>query len=96
MMYSQTKVGLDRTEIDAIIHTSMAATVTAVQEHADGMFNVAYRVDLGGGEPVFLKVAPPDSIPVLAYERQIMHTEMELSYRAPHHVSTAAQDACST
>jgi aminoglycoside phosphotransferase (APT) family kinase protein len=45
-------------------------------ELGHGWFNVAYRIRLRDGSEVVLKIAPPASVEVLAYERGAMATEL--------------------
>ncbi|MFD9735175.1 phosphotransferase family protein [Umezawaea sp. NPDC059074] len=47
-----------------------------VEELGHGWFNVAYRIRLADGEPVVLKIAPPASVEVMTYERDMMRTEV--------------------
>ncbi len=42
------------------------------EELTEGYFNVAYEVIFESGRRVILKVAPPEGIPVMAYEKNIM------------------------
>ena len=45
-------------------------------ELGHGWFNAAYRIRLRDGSEVVLKIAPPASVEVLAYERGAMATEL--------------------
>lgn len=47
-----------------------------VSELGHGWFNVAYRIRLRDGSEVVLKIAPPASVEILAYERGAMATEL--------------------
>jgi aminoglycoside phosphotransferase (APT) family kinase protein len=55
-----------------------SALVHTFQELTDGYFNAAYLIELAGDRRCVLKVAPPDSVRVLRYERDIMHAEVEV------------------
>jgi aminoglycoside phosphotransferase (APT) family kinase protein len=55
-----------------------AAMVRAFEELTDGYFNAAYLIELADGRRCVLKVAPPDAVRVLRYERDIMHAEVEV------------------
>lgn len=46
-------------------------------ELKDGFFNTAYWVETTGGEKWVIKIAPPDNIPVLRYEKNILNAEVE-------------------
>jgi aminoglycoside phosphotransferase (APT) family kinase protein len=50
-------------------------------ELSDASFNTAYRIRLANGDGLVLKVAPDPTMPVLAYEHDIMRTET-LFYRS--------------
>ena len=52
------------------------------EELTEGYFNVAYEVIFESGRRVILKVAPPEGIPVMAYEKNIMFAEVEAMKRA--------------
>jgi aminoglycoside phosphotransferase (APT) family kinase protein len=54
------------------------AVVRMFQELTDGYFNAAYLIELGDGMRCVLKVAPPDSVRVLRYEREIIYAEVEV------------------
>lgn len=47
------------------------------EELTEGYFNVAYEITLLSGRSVILKVAPPDEVPVMSYEKNIMFAETE-------------------
>lgn len=48
----------------------------AVSELKEGWFNAAYNLRLADGREVILKIAPPRDAEVLAYEKDIMATEV--------------------
>ncbi len=76
---SRTKVDLSRAEIEALARAAFGAraTILEVSPAREGWYNAGYALSLGGAGPerCFLKVAPPDDIPVLTYERQLMRAE---------------------
>jgi aminoglycoside phosphotransferase len=64
----------------------LAAGEDALSELKEGWFNAAYNVCLADGREVILKIAPPRGAEVLAYEQNIMATEvasMRLAARNP-------------
>jgi aminoglycoside phosphotransferase (APT) family kinase protein len=77
-MHSRTKRTLTARQLDTMLRSSAGIGCRAGTEPAeltDGWFNSAYRVVLDDGRPAVVKVAPPDGVPVLRYERGIMATE---------------------
>lgn len=46
-------------------------------ELTEGYFNVAYEIELDGGERVILKVAPAPDARIMTYEKNIMYSEVE-------------------
>ena len=48
----------------------------AVQELKEGWFNAIYKVRLADGRTVILKIAPPPNVEIMAYEKNIMATEV--------------------
>ena len=74
-MQSQTKRLLTAEQLDAMLRRSSGTGCRLEGELTDGWFNSAYRVRLDDGRPAVVKVAPPDGVPVLRYERGIMATE---------------------
>ncbi|MFN8473009.1 MAG: aminoglycoside phosphotransferase family protein [Anaerolineae bacterium] len=82
---------------------TLAAGDDAVTELKEGWFNAAYNVRLSDGRDVILKIAPPKDAEVLAYEQNIMATEvtaMRLASQNPaipvpeiYHFNTA-RDVC--
>jgi aminoglycoside phosphotransferase (APT) family kinase protein len=59
-------------------HMGSATRISSYQELTEGFFNAAYRVELADGMVCVLKVAPPPEVRVLRYEREILHTEVEV------------------
>lgn len=79
---SRTKVAPTPSEIEAMARAAFGAAVRVAACHPaeQGLYNAAYLLDLFGGGPerVFLKVAPPDDVPVLTYEKDLLRTEIEV------------------
>ncbi len=79
---SRTKVDLAPAAIEALAREAFgsSARVTACRPAQEGMYNAAYHLDLAGAGPdrAFLKVAPPDGLEVLTYERDLLRTEITL------------------
>jgi len=77
---SRTKVDLTPGEIEALARAAFGAStrVAACQPAEQGLYNAAYLLDLAGAGPprAFLKVAPPDDVPVLTYEKDLLRTEI--------------------
>lgn len=79
-MYSRTKTIVSTPQLEQIArrHLGPGRTLHAAVELEDGCYNAAYRLELDDGSRYILKVAPPDHIPVLRYERDIMRAEVEV------------------
>lgn len=80
-MESRTKNKKTREQIARMVARAfggqgIAAGEDAVRELKEGWYNVAYAVCLDDGREVILKIAPPKDADVLAYERNIMETEV--------------------
>ncbi|HJP77998.1 MAG TPA: aminoglycoside phosphotransferase family protein [Pseudonocardiaceae bacterium] len=54
-----------------------ADEVTEIAELSEGTFNTAYRVRRSSGADLVLKIAPRPGTPILGYERDLMHAEVE-------------------
>ena len=54
----------------------LAPQEDAVEELTDGWFNAVYLVRLADGREAVLKIAPPPDVEIMAYERNIMRTEV--------------------
>ncbi len=61
---------------------TLAPGADAIAELKEGWFNAAYNVCLSDGRQVILKIAPPVGAEVLAYEQDIMATEVASMRRA--------------
>jgi aminoglycoside phosphotransferase (APT) family kinase protein len=80
-MNSITKNTKTRAQIEAMAARAFAGmaldpSADAVREITDGWFNATYRIRLADGRGVMLKIAPPRHIAVMAYEQNIMATEV--------------------
>lgn len=75
-MRTATKVNLSREQIEAISLQHLGEKPREVVELSDGMFNTAYRLDAGCF--YVLKIAPPDDVPCLRYEKDIFRAEVEV------------------
>lgn len=80
-MESSTKNRKTREQIAQMVERAfdgltIAAVDNAVTELKEGWFNAAYNVCLSDGQEVILKIAPPQGAEVLAYEKDIMKTEV--------------------
>jgi aminoglycoside phosphotransferase (APT) family kinase protein len=79
-VHSVSKTTISREVAQAICVDTfgLGASIGTFQELTDGFFNAAYRIELADGLRCVLKVAPPDSVRVLRYEREMMHAEVEV------------------
>lgn len=80
-MESRTKNKKTRAQIEAMVGRAFAGLGLAPGEDAitelkDGWFNAAYSVQLANGRSVILKIAPPKTAEVMAYEKNLMATEV--------------------
>ena len=90
-MESKTKNRKNRAQLTAMVERAfhgltLAEGEDAISELKEGWFNAAYSLRLSDGREVILKIAPPSGAEVLAYEKNIMDTEvasMRLTYQNP-------------
>jgi aminoglycoside phosphotransferase (APT) family kinase protein len=80
-MESKTKNRKVRKQITQMVEkafggTTVAGGKEAVTELKEGWFNAAYNIQLSDGREVILKIAPPRDVEVMAYEKNIMATEV--------------------
>jgi aminoglycoside phosphotransferase (APT) family kinase protein len=59
-------------------HFGSRASILDFHELTDGFYNAAYYIKLSDGSRFVLKVAPPSTVQVLRYEKNIMRTEVEV------------------
>lgn len=77
-MESITKTTLPRETLAAVARERLGAELTDFAELKDGWFNTTYRLDLADGRRGVLKAAPPDGLPVMRYERDILRSELRV------------------
>lgn len=75
---TKTPITLDAAQKIIQYHYGSKSQISAFTELTDGMFNSAFLIEFGDGLKQVLKVAPRDEVRVLRYERNIMHTEVEV------------------
>jgi aminoglycoside phosphotransferase (APT) family kinase protein len=77
-MHSLSKTVVSPDTAQAIIAAAFGSgsRVRAFEELKDGYFNAAYAITLADGLRCVLKVAPPDAVRVLRYERDILAAEV--------------------
>ena len=80
-MESKTKNRKTREQVARMVERAfngltLAPGEDAVSELKEGWFNAAYNVRLADGREVILKIAPPKDAEILAYEKNIMATEV--------------------
>jgi len=80
-MESKTKNRKTREQVALMVErafggATLADGEDAVSELKEGWFNAAYNVRLSDGREVILKIAPQNVADVLAYEKNIMETEV--------------------
>jgi aminoglycoside phosphotransferase (APT) family kinase protein len=76
--YSKTQISIDIARQIVCQIFGNGSTINERHELTDGMFNAAYFLELADGLKCVLKVAPPDSVKVLRYEKNIMQAEVEV------------------
>ncbi len=75
-MDSLSKLAVPREAAAAVVaETFPGRSLTAYRELTEGFYNAAYQIELDDGRRCVLKVAPPDTLRVLRYERDIMAAE---------------------
>ena len=78
-MYALTKTPVSRQTAESIAAENFnRQSLAACTELTDGMFNSAYLLELSGGQKVVLKVAPPEQVRVLQYEKNILRAEVDV------------------
>lgn len=76
-MHGGTKNHQSETTLKRLVNTGYPGhCATKITELTEGFFNVAYRIELDDGSHSILKVAPPQSVPIMSYERNIMQVEV--------------------
>jgi aminoglycoside phosphotransferase (APT) family kinase protein len=86
-MKSKTKSNIDSKDIKKIFsHYFTGAEVINIEELKDGCFNISYLVVLDTGREYVLKIAPPDDVELLTYEKDLMITEINFHSLVEHHL----------
>lgn len=77
-MASITKNRLDREQIEKIVKKSFGqeTELLKAEELTDGLCNAAYRLRISGNRAAILKVAPAEVKGLMAYEHEMMRTEV--------------------
>ena len=81
-MNSKTKIQLNQSTIEQLCKKTFGNDVIIgnIIEYSDGSFNTSYGIELSSlNKDVVLKVAPPQKLPVLTYEQNMMRTEFQMS-----------------
>jgi aminoglycoside phosphotransferase (APT) family kinase protein len=79
-MQSITKTELPNSCIEQIIKKILGsqASISEIVELTEGYYNSAYRITCTDGTKYVLKVAPPDDVPILRYEKNILQAEVDV------------------
>ena len=79
MMQSLSKTNLNFETAKKIVaaHLGAETRLTGFSELTEGFYNAAYRLETDQGLVCVLKIAPPPSVPVLRYEKDILRAEVE-------------------
>lgn len=86
-MISKTKNKIDSNDIKKIFKYYFASEdVVNIDELKDGCFNMSYLVVLESGLQYVLKIAPPDNVELLTYEKDLMLTEINFHSLVEHHL----------
>jgi aminoglycoside phosphotransferase (APT) family kinase protein len=78
-MYSRSKTPVTHDQAQAIARQAFGSCASLVNfsELTDGYFNAAYLLELAQAPKCVLKVAPPEDVLVMRYEKDIMLAEVE-------------------
>jgi aminoglycoside phosphotransferase (APT) family kinase protein len=79
-MKSLSKTLISKNLAQEIVSRCFGDLVSILEFHelTDGFFNAAYYLKVRDGSRFVLKVAPPPTVPILRYEKNIMQTEVEV------------------
>jgi aminoglycoside phosphotransferase (APT) family kinase protein len=79
-MESSSKLKLEKNQLAEIVQNAFGGKIslTESRENREGWFNALYALSFSDGSEAFLKVAPPESVPCLRYEKNIIRTEIEV------------------
>ncbi|GAB4201549.1 MAG: aminoglycoside phosphotransferase family protein [Roseiflexaceae bacterium] len=87
-MDSRSKLAVSRDTADLLIAGAFpGCTVAGYHELTEGFYNAVYLIEQGNGQRCVLKVAPPDTLRVLRYERDIMAAEVAALRMAAAHTA---------
>jgi aminoglycoside phosphotransferase (APT) family kinase protein len=75
---SKTPIPLKTAQNLVTAHFGTQHTIRGYTELTDGMANAAYLIELADGLKTVLKVAPPDAVKMLRYEKNIMQAEVDV------------------
>jgi aminoglycoside phosphotransferase (APT) family kinase protein len=76
-MRSPTQRELSEADIAAVVKTGLGAGIIGAEELSGGTFAAVWRAVVDDGRPVVVKVGPPPSARLLAYERDVLPAEAE-------------------
>jgi len=93
-MYSRSKTPVTQERAQAIARHAFGrhASLLNFSELTDGYFNAAYLLELVEGPKSVLKVAPPDHVQVMRYEKGIMQAEVETIRLVRQHTQVSAPE----
>lgn len=77
-MESITKTTIPAETLAKVVETRLGVGLTGHSELKDGWFNTTYALSLADGRRAVLKAAPPEDLPVLRYERDILRSELSV------------------
>lgn len=79
-MYALSKihVSIETAQAIATAHFGGQAKINRYTELTEGMYNSAYLIEFADGQKLVMKIAPPDHVKVLRYEKNIMKTDVEV------------------
>ncbi len=75
-MESITKPKMSQEQLATICQHHLGDALDEAIELKDGWFNAAFLLRTVGGKESVLKAAPPDSVQLMRYERNLMHAEV--------------------
>jgi len=97
-MESKTKNRKTREQLDKMAARAfglgIAPGADAATELKEGWFNAAYDIRLADGREAVLKIAPPKGAETLAYERNIMETEVSTMRLVGENPAIPAPEVC--
>lgn len=73
---SKTKRNIDRETLSVIFRKHNLGEIKEVAPLKGGMFNSVLKVTVTSGESYVIKIAPPDDVSVLTYERNLIKSEV--------------------